>query len=188
MLPEIVNEESVSVQLETVRLNSVNTNNLVETLIQMVAKLTEEVGLLRKDNEFLKMKVGMLAAVQCSGSSPPVQPVQQSLVQRDVGKAGSSSSSTKECAETRIVSYQQRSTKSYAEVATSETQHALPAKTPKADEEFTVVSRKRARAPNPNAVPHKRTPMIGVRNASALSVVVKKGKTVSLFVSALVLR
>jgi hypothetical protein len=46
MLPEIANEESISVQLETVRLNSVNTNNLVETLIQMVAKLSEEVGLL----------------------------------------------------------------------------------------------------------------------------------------------
>jgi hypothetical protein len=84
----------------------------------MVSKLSEEVGLLRKDNEFLRMKVGMLAAVQCSGSSPPVQ---QSLAQRDVGIAGSSSSATKECAETRIVPHLQKSAKSHAEVATSAT-------------------------------------------------------------------
>jgi hypothetical protein len=77
----------------------------------------------------------------------------------------------------------QKSTKSYAEVATSATQQALPAKASKVDDEFTVVSRKTDRAPNSKAAPLKRTPMIGVRNASALSVVAKKGKSMSLFVS-----
>jgi hypothetical protein len=51
------------------------------------------------------------------------------------------------------------------------------------DDEFTVVSRKRDCAPNSKAAPLKRTPMIAVRNASALSVVAKKGKSMSLFVS-----
>jgi hypothetical protein len=60
ILPEIANVESISVQLETLRLNSVCTNNVIDSLIQMVSKLSEEVGLLRKDNEILKMKVGKL--------------------------------------------------------------------------------------------------------------------------------
>jgi hypothetical protein len=68
ILPEIANVESVSVQLETIRLNSVCANNLT-SLIQMVSKLSEEVGLLRKENEILKMKVGKLTAAECSGSS-----------------------------------------------------------------------------------------------------------------------
>jgi hypothetical protein len=159
ILPEIANMESISVQLETLRLNGVCTNNLIENLIQMVSKLSEEVGLLRKDNEILKMKVGKLTAAECSGSSLPDQ---QSLAQRDVGNVGSSSSTTSECAETRNVTYKQKPSRSYAEVATSATSHVS---------EFIVVSRKRDRAPNQvtiaNAVPHKklRTPMIGVINA-----------------------
>jgi hypothetical protein len=51
------------------RVSSVCTNNLIENLIQMVSKLSEEVGLLRKDNEILKMKGGKLIAAECSGSS-----------------------------------------------------------------------------------------------------------------------
>jgi hypothetical protein len=85
IIPEIANMESISVQLETLRLNSVCTNNLIESLIQMVSKLSEEVGLLRKDNEILKMKVGKLTAAECSGSSLSDQ---QSLAQRDVGNVG----------------------------------------------------------------------------------------------------
>jgi hypothetical protein len=53
MLPEIANVELVSIQLETIRLNSVCTNNLIESLIQMVSILSEKVGLLRKDNDIL---------------------------------------------------------------------------------------------------------------------------------------
>jgi hypothetical protein len=71
ILPEIANVESVSVQLETIRLNSVCANNLIESLIQMVSKLSEEVGLLRKENEILKMKVGKLTAAECSWSLLP---------------------------------------------------------------------------------------------------------------------
>jgi hypothetical protein len=56
IIPEIANVESISVQLETIYPNSVFTNNLIESLIQVVSKLSEEVGLLRKDNEILKIK------------------------------------------------------------------------------------------------------------------------------------
>jgi hypothetical protein len=82
ILPEIANVESISVQLETIRLISVCTNNLIESLIQVVSKFSEEVGLLRKDNEILKMKAGKLAAAERSGSSLSDL---QSLAQRDVG-------------------------------------------------------------------------------------------------------
>jgi hypothetical protein len=64
LLPEIANMESISVQLETLRLNCVCTNNVIDNLIQMDSKLFEEVGLLRKDNEILKMKVGKLTAAE----------------------------------------------------------------------------------------------------------------------------
>jgi hypothetical protein len=100
ILPEIANVESISVQLETIRLISVCTNNLIESLIQVVSRLLEEVGLLRKDNEILKMKAGKLAAAERSGSSLPDL---QSLAQRDVGSVGSSSSTTSERAETRML-------------------------------------------------------------------------------------
>jgi hypothetical protein len=91
ILPEIANMESISVQLETLRLNSVCTNNLIDSLIQMVSKLSEEVVLLRKDSEILKTKVRKLTAAECSGYSLPHQ---QSLAQRDVTNVGSSSSTT----------------------------------------------------------------------------------------------
>jgi hypothetical protein len=132
------------------------------------------------------MKVGKLTAAECSGSSLPDQ---QSLAQRDVGNVGSSSSTTNECAETRNVTHQQKPSRSYAEVATSATSHVSAPAKESAEEEFIVVSRKRDRAPNrvaiANAVPHKklRTPLTGVRNASALTVIAKKAETMFLFVS-----
>jgi hypothetical protein len=58
-----------------------------------------------------------------------------------------------------------------------------------AEEECIVVSRKRDRAPNQvtvaNPVPHKklRTPVIGARNALALTVATKEAETMSFFVS-----
>jgi hypothetical protein len=43
ILPSVKDPESLCVQIETVWLNGVNTYNLVENLLQMVLKLTEEV-------------------------------------------------------------------------------------------------------------------------------------------------
>jgi hypothetical protein len=51
ILYSLMDPELLSVQIETVWLNMVNTNNLVENLLQMVFKFTEEVQELRKDNE-----------------------------------------------------------------------------------------------------------------------------------------
>jgi hypothetical protein len=87
----------------------------------------------------------------------------------------------------RNVTHQQKPCRSYA--ATSATRHVSSPAKESAEEEFIVVSRKRDRAPNQvtiaNAIPHKkqRTPTLGVRNASALTVIAKKAKTMSLFVS-----
>jgi hypothetical protein len=62
ILPTLKDPESLSVQIETVRLNGANTNNLVENILQMVLKLTEEVQELRKDNEILKSSLHKIAA------------------------------------------------------------------------------------------------------------------------------
>jgi hypothetical protein len=62
ILPSLKDPELRSVKIETVRLNGVNTNNLVENLLQMVLKRTEEVQELRKDNEILKSSVHKIAA------------------------------------------------------------------------------------------------------------------------------
>jgi hypothetical protein len=116
----------------------------------MVFKLSEEVGLLRKDNEILKMKVGKLTAAECSGYSLLDQ---QTVALRDVGNVGSSSSATGECAETRNVTHQQKPRRSYPEVATSATRHvSAPAKV-SAEEGFIVVSRKR---PRPQSGHHRK--------------------------------
>jgi hypothetical protein len=53
--------ESLSAQLEAVRLNGVCTNSLLENLIEMVLKLSDEVGHLRIDNQSLKAKIESIA-------------------------------------------------------------------------------------------------------------------------------
>jgi hypothetical protein len=54
---QLKSNESLSAQLEAIRLNGVYTNSIIENLVEMVHKLTEEVGLLRRDNEYLRMKI-----------------------------------------------------------------------------------------------------------------------------------
>jgi hypothetical protein len=53
ILPPLKDNDSFSVQPETVRLNGVCTKNMIENLTEMVLKLPEEFGHLRKDNEIL---------------------------------------------------------------------------------------------------------------------------------------
>jgi hypothetical protein len=50
ILPSLKDPESLSVQTETVQLNGINTNNLVENLLQCFLKLNEEVQELQKDS------------------------------------------------------------------------------------------------------------------------------------------
>jgi hypothetical protein len=56
VLPPRKDSDSLSVQLETVRLSGVGTKNMIEYFIEMGLRLSGEVGHFRKDNEILKMK------------------------------------------------------------------------------------------------------------------------------------
>jgi hypothetical protein len=59
-LPELKDTESLSVQLQTVRLNGASTYSLVENLVQMALKFSEDIQQLRKDNEYLKFHLNRL--------------------------------------------------------------------------------------------------------------------------------
>jgi hypothetical protein len=54
VLPKLKDTESLIVQFETVRLNGASTHSLVENLVQVVLKLSENLHQLRKVNEYLK--------------------------------------------------------------------------------------------------------------------------------------
>jgi hypothetical protein len=56
-LPELTSNESLSVQIETVRLNGQTTINLVEKLLAVVTNLTAEVVQVRSDNAVLKVQI-----------------------------------------------------------------------------------------------------------------------------------
>jgi hypothetical protein len=78
---QLKGNESLSAQLEAVRLNGVHPKSMIENLVEMVHKLTEEVGLLLRDNEYLTMKMeGIYTEARPSLSSG----VQDSLPRRDV--------------------------------------------------------------------------------------------------------
>jgi hypothetical protein len=62
LAPQLKGNESLIAQLEAVRLNGVHNNSTTENLVEMVHKLSEEVSLLRKDNEYLKMKMESMCA------------------------------------------------------------------------------------------------------------------------------
>jgi uncharacterized protein YunC (DUF1805 family) len=59
-LPELTNNESLSVQTETVRLTGQATINLVEKLLAMITNLTVEVTQLKSDNAVLKVQISEL--------------------------------------------------------------------------------------------------------------------------------
>jgi hypothetical protein len=56
-LPELTSNESLSVQIEILRLTGQTTVNLVEKLLAMVTKLTAEVTQLRSDNAVLQVQI-----------------------------------------------------------------------------------------------------------------------------------
>lgn len=53
--PKLKENDSLSVQLEAVRLNGVSMDNMIENLIKIFLKLSEEGGQLCKDNKILKI-------------------------------------------------------------------------------------------------------------------------------------
>lgn len=59
-LPELTSNESLSVQIETVRLNGQNTINLVETPLAMTTNLIAEVTQLKTDNAVLRFQISEL--------------------------------------------------------------------------------------------------------------------------------
>jgi hypothetical protein len=59
-LPELTNNESLSVQTETVRLNRETTVNLVEKLQAMATNLTAKVTQIKSDNAVVKVHISEL--------------------------------------------------------------------------------------------------------------------------------
>ncbi|KDR10390.1 hypothetical protein L798_15516 [Zootermopsis nevadensis] len=57
--------DSLAGKLEMVKLNGASTHNLVENLVQLVLKLSEDVQQLRKDNEYLKEQYCLCSFTRC---------------------------------------------------------------------------------------------------------------------------
>jgi hypothetical protein len=76
--PKLKENDSLSVQLQTVRLNGVCMNNVMENLIKIFLKLSEEAGQLCKDN-ILKIKMENISMAE----RPSVLYEQESLKQHD---------------------------------------------------------------------------------------------------------
>jgi hypothetical protein len=66
--------ESLGVQIEMVRLKGASAHKLVDNLVQMVLKLSEDVQLLRKDKEYLKYRLNKLASSALTPAVPAMQP------------------------------------------------------------------------------------------------------------------
>jgi hypothetical protein len=68
-LPELTSNESLSVQIETLRITGQATINLVEKVLVMVTKLTAEVTQLRSDNAVLQIQLceleDLLSTMSC---------------------------------------------------------------------------------------------------------------------------
>jgi len=68
-LPELTSNESLSVQIETLRITGQTTINLVEKLLAMTTNLTAEVTQLKTDNAVLKVHISelqdLLSATSC---------------------------------------------------------------------------------------------------------------------------
>ena len=172
--------DSLSVQLETLRTNGICTMEMVQSIVVMLSNLSSEVKQLRIDNEAMKMQ---LREFQQAPSH--VQPTRReagtstSLAAksyRDVVCAVNGNPSVPKVAAPGINSLPEPS------VVTGEN--------PSGGDFVTVVKKKRV-APSPVSTVHAvantskkpRVAMIGVRSSSSLSVVQKRVRMKSLFVS-----
>jgi hypothetical protein len=182
ILPSLKDPELLSVQIETVWLNRLNMNNLVENVLQMVLKLTEEVEELRKENEFLKSTVSkIVAAVPISlvqtSSSAHCEPLSSAAVTDvPVHVSMSSMSSVLTSAESGV--------KSYRDVVTAGLQCKEFPGPVTGDGFITVTHKKKSNQVTSviTSIKQHRQPLIGVRNCVSLPVVSKKERSKALFI------
>jgi hypothetical protein len=163
-----------------VRHNGASTHKLVDNLVQMVLKLSKDVQLLRKDNEYLKYHLNKLAYSAPTPAVPAMKPSIQgpsTLVYNDPAHKAADlalcSASTDADA----------GSKSYKDILSA----GLKPKVSGVDSEgFTTVSYKKkptSGTPSVNTVRQRRQLLIGVRNSSSLPIVSKRERFKALFVS-----
>jgi hypothetical protein len=204
-LPEITSIESLSVQIETVRLNGQTAIGLVEKLLAMVTNLTAEVSQLKTDKAVLKQQMcelqDLLSAKPCytygaagtSSAKPAAVSYKDAVAcnQRQQAKSKIASKSSK----TPVASNQKPADANAVtdvhptakcDSAGSTTSSGNPT-----DDGFTIVTKNKrgdVRVVNHISENNKtgrklRTPMYGARKSSSLPVVSKRPKTKALFVS-----
>jgi hypothetical protein len=76
----LTDNESLIVQLKTVRLNDVCTKHAIQNIVEIVLSLSQEFGHLRKDIEILKTEMKTISATE----RPSMAYVQDLLTRRDV--------------------------------------------------------------------------------------------------------
>jgi hypothetical protein len=178
----IGDNNSLIEQLGAVRLNGICTMNMVKSLVAMVSKLSSEVQQLRNDNETLKIQLRDLHQA----------PSHMPLIRREVASSAAGNSATAKSYRdvvasmggnpgATVVSAPPRNSVPESSIVTGEI-------TP--DDGFVTVLRKKRVNPSPvstsaisNTTKKPRIPMIGVRSSSSLSVVQKRLRRKSLFVS-----
>jgi hypothetical protein len=179
---QVRDDYSLSGQLEAVRLNGVCTMEMVKTLIEMVAKFSCEVQLLKSDNTAMKQQLSDLQQFRVplpaspSGTVSDTRDVAPKTYRDILTSGGGHPASTTVSSRPKL-------------------QPSLPvssgiASDNQADNGFTTVMRKR-KGNNPTAIPSgvpnpltkPRPLLIGNKSGSSLSTVPKRVRTKALFVS-----
>jgi hypothetical protein len=161
----------LSVQLETMWMNGASTHNLVENLVQMVLKLSEDFQQLRRDNEYLRYHLNK-RYYQCTYSigtccetiSQGVSTLPDDVPPPSTAASADSSASAGAGADT--------GSKSYKDVLST----GLKPKVSDADcDGFTTMSYKTkptSGTPSVNTVRQRRQPLRGVINSASLPIIV----------------
>jgi len=205
-LPPLITRDSLMVQLETVRLNGASIMEVLQSLVQQVTNLQEEVSGLRRDNKDLKDHLTQStsrANCCCRTGHQPVKSSAMKVSYSDVASnrlanhsmqskqnntsayealGGSSTSRASE----GILPKSAVSTNSTVDASNSPTGSSTtdaPGSQPLGDGFTTVSYKKKKSAPNDAARTHKtRQPLIGVLECS-IPVVKKAVRRKALFVS-----
>ncbi|KDR11797.1 hypothetical protein L798_14176 [Zootermopsis nevadensis] len=162
-----------------VHLNGASTHKIIDNLVQMVFKLSEDVQLLRKDNEYWKNHLSKLA----SSAPTPAAPATKSSIQGTTPLVHNDPAhKAKDAVPCSASTVADAGSKSYKDVLSA----GLKPKVSSVDTEgFTTVSHKKkpsSGTPSANTIRQRRQPL-GVRNSASVPIVSKSERSKALFVS-----
>jgi hypothetical protein len=167
----ISDPDSLGVQIEMMRLNAASTHKLVENLVQMVLKLSEDVQLLRKDNEYLKCHLNKIATCAPTPAVPAMKLSFQGPSNLVYNDPANNATHPALCSASTDAD---AGSKSYKDILSA---GLKPTVSGVDSEGFTTVSYKKkptSETHSVNTVRQRRQPLIGLRSSASLPIVPKR--------------